>query len=231
MRNQRTRDLVYLSMLMAIILVLGFVPNLGLFRIGPISFTIIHIPVIVATIYLNRQLGILTGAIFGITTLIVAYTQVGEVPFTIDFLFRDPSISVVPRMLFPYVTALFYENMKNYFKNEYVNVFISCVFGSFLHSILVLGTLFFHFMNVIYLERALYLDIRTETIELAFFNTTWEINFITDVLKFIGFIFLTSSIAEAIISGLIGTAIILALRRVNQIYSDNKDDLIKQIND
>ncbi len=229
MTNQKTRDLVYLAMLMAIILVLAFIPNIGLIRLGPVSFTIIHIPVIVATIYLNRRIGVLTGAVFGISTLIVAYTQIGEIPFTIDFLFRDPFISIIPRMLFPYITALLYENLKTSIKNEYLNVFISSVFGSFIHSVLVLGALFFHFMNVIYLERALYLTINTETIVLPFFNSEIEINFITDVVKFIGFVFATQSIAEAIISGFIVTAIVLALRTVNN-KLDDQQGILEKIN-
>lgn len=229
MVNQKTRDLVYLAMLMAIIIVLSFIPNIGLFRIGPVSFTIVHIPVIIATIYLNQRIGILTGAIFGISTLIVAYTQVAELPFTIDFLFRSPLISVVPRMLFPYITALLYDGLKSYIKNEYLNVFITSVAGSLIHSVLVLAALFFQFMNVIYLEKAAYLSINTERIVVPFFNTEIEINFITDVVKFIGFVFTTSSIAEAIISGIIATSIVLALRTMNQVY-DNKDELIQNIN-
>lgn len=227
MTNQKTRDLVYLSMLMAIILLLAFVPNLGLIRLGPISFTLIHIPVIIATIYLNRRIGVLTGAIFGVSTLIVAYTQIGEVPLTIDFLFRDPLISVVPRILFPYLTALLYENLRNYIKNDYVNVFITSIAGSFIHSILVLSALFFQFMNVIYLEKAAYLTINTTKVSIPFFNTEWELNFITDGLKLIAFIFLTSSIAEAVVSGFIATAIIMALRAMNKKYDNN--DLINKI--
>jgi uncharacterized membrane protein len=229
MYNQKVRDLVYLSMLMAIIIVLAFVPNIGLFRIGPISFTIVHIPVIIATIYLNRRIGVLTGAIFGISTLIVAYTQVMETPFTTDFLFRNPAISVAPRMVFPYVTALFYDNLRKHLKNDYLNVFITSIFGSFIHSILVLSTLFFEFMNVLYLEKAQYLVVNTERIMVPFFNTEIEINFITDALKFIGFVFLTSSIAEAIISGILATAVIFALRKLNQKLGD-QEELLNQIN-
>lgn len=223
MRNQKIRDLVYLSMLMAIILIIAFVPNIGLIRIGPISFTLIHIPVLVATIYLNKRLGVLTGAIFGISTMIVAYTQITEIPFTIDFLFRDPLIAIVPRILFPFLTALLYENLKNYIKDDYINVFISAVVGSFIHSVLVLSALFFQFMNVIYLQRAAYLVINTEKISLPFFSNEIQINFITDALKFIGIIFATSSIAEAIISGFIVTGIVMALKTTNKKFEQNDE--------
>jgi uncharacterized membrane protein len=107
-------------------------------------------------------------------------------------------------------------------------VFIASLAGSFIHSVLVLSALFFEFMNVTYLEKAAYLTINTTKVAIPFFNTTWNMNFITDGLKFIAFIFLTSSIAEAIVSGFIATAIVMALRAVNNKAENN--NLLDDIN-
>jgi uncharacterized membrane protein len=213
MRNQKTTDLVFLSMIISIILVMSYVPNLGFIQIGTISITLLHIPVIIATIVINRKMGMLAGAFFGLCSMYLAYTRALETPVSIDYLFRDPAISVLPRVLFPLLTALLYENLRNYIKVDTINIYISVVVGSLIHSLLVYAALFFFFSNVTYLENATIVTISDNPIT----NNVW----IFVVTSFMG------SIVKAIIAGFITTPIILALKVVSG--KNKQEDEIGQL--
>ena len=64
----KNKDITLLSMFIAITVVLGVVPNIGIIQIGPISLTILHIPVILASFMLGIKGGIVTGFCFGLTS-------------------------------------------------------------------------------------------------------------------------------------------------------------------
>lgn len=102
--KKKTRELAILAMLSAITILLGIVPNIGIIQIGPVAFTILHIPVIIASIILGIKGGLVTGLLFGITSWFVAVTRA----FTpIDLLFVNPLISILPRTLFGLVAGIF----------------------------------------------------------------------------------------------------------------------------
>jgi uncharacterized membrane protein len=202
MRNQKTTDLVFLSMIISIILVMSYVPNLGFIQVGTVSVTLVHIPVIIAAIFLNRKMGMLAGAFFGLSSLYLAYTRALESPVSIDYLFRDPAISVLPRVLFPLFTALLYENLKKYIKVDALNIYISVVAGALIHSLLVYTALFFFFSNVNYMQNATLITINDNPIT-------------NNVLAFVVAAFM-GSIVKAFIAGLIATPIIKALQVVSR---------------
>ena len=65
MKNQKIKRMSLLAMLLAIELVLLMTP-LGYLRIGPLSLTMMHIPVIIAGIVLGKEAGLILGFVFGL---------------------------------------------------------------------------------------------------------------------------------------------------------------------
>jgi len=138
LRNQKVLDLVYLALFMTIIVVITQVPNLGFIPLGITTATIGHIPVIIAAIYFGKKLGVLTGTLFGVMSLVTAYVRPNN---AFDLLFQNPIISVLPRAAFAFLTVVIYNALK-VLKNERVRVLWSAFFGSLVHSVLVIGALF-----------------------------------------------------------------------------------------
>ena len=81
------------------------VSGFGFITIGRISITVMHIPVIILTIVNGLPEGLLAAGIFGVSSLITART--GDVG-VFDLLFRDPLLSVLPRLLIPVSIRVIY---------------------------------------------------------------------------------------------------------------------------
>lgn len=104
----KTRQLVVTAMLGAITIVLGLTP-LGFIPLGLINVTTMHIPVIVAGILEGPFVGALVGLIFGLSSMVNAILRATP----ISFIFLNPIVSVIPRILIGVFTALVYRFLKN----------------------------------------------------------------------------------------------------------------------
>lgn len=109
MKNKiSTRELSIMGLLIGIMIVLTSTP-LGFIPVGPIFATTIHIPVLIAAILLGRKGGTIMGLVFGLLSLIRAYTN----PTATSFIFMDPFVSLFPRIVMGYLTGLFYDKVKD----------------------------------------------------------------------------------------------------------------------
>lgn len=88
------RKLTIVGVLGAISAVLGLTP-LGFIPIGPTRATIMHIPVIIGAIVEGPVVGMLVGLIFGIFSMIQAIMN----PTPVSFVFLNPLVSLLPRVL------------------------------------------------------------------------------------------------------------------------------------
>lgn len=88
------RKLTVVGVLGAISIVLGMTP-LGFIPIGPTRATIMHIPVIIGAIVEGPVVGALVGLIFGLFSIYQAITA----PTPVSFVFLNPIVSVLPRVL------------------------------------------------------------------------------------------------------------------------------------
>lgn len=120
----------------------GLAVFLGLTRLGffpwisGASITILHIPAIIGAILEGPIVGTGIGAIFGIFSLL----QANIAPITpVDIAFRNPLVSVLPRVLFPLVTWAIYHLMSKWKKIP--AVIVASVVGTLIHTVLVLGML------------------------------------------------------------------------------------------
>lgn len=106
--NLDNKKLVTASVLGAITIVLGLTP-LGLIPLGIINATTMHIPVIIAAIVEGPLVGALVGLIFGISSLANALIR----PNPISFVFYNPLISILPRVLIGITSYYAYKGVKN----------------------------------------------------------------------------------------------------------------------
>ena len=131
----RTKKMTITGMLGAISVVLGFTP-LGFIPIGLANVTTMHIPVIIGAIVEGPFVGAMVGLIFGISSLIKSFMT----PTPISFIFMNPLVSVVPRVLIGILTYYFYTAMKKVVRNEKTVLLMSGAFGTLVNTVLVLGT-------------------------------------------------------------------------------------------
>ncbi len=122
---------------------------LGLTRLGLLpwvsgaSLSIMHIPVIIGAVLEGPLVGAGIGAIFGVFSLIQSNMSPAGI---VDMAFRNPLVSIVPRVLFPIVAWLVYRGLSILFgklhgKLKYAAVPVASFIGSLCHTGVVLFAL------------------------------------------------------------------------------------------
>jgi uncharacterized membrane protein len=137
-----TRQITNIGMLSAISIILGATP-LGIIPIPPLGATIMHIPVIIGAILEGPLAGAMIGLIFGVFSLIKSITSPTS---PAAFVFMNPIISILPRMLIGITSYYAYKIIK--IKSNSVRIAVGALVGSFTNTIGVLGLI-----AVIYLHR------------------------------------------------------------------------------
>lgn len=144
MNKQKTKNLAFMSLFIAIEILMVVVPFLGFIPVGPLRATTLHIPVIIAGIVLGKEKGAGIGLVFGLSSLIINTIQ----PTVTSFVFSpflsgsllSALIAIVPRVLIGYVAGFLYEKMKN--KNEILAMTVGSFLGAMTNTILVLGGIY-----------------------------------------------------------------------------------------
>lgn len=104
-KKKRTKKQTAMILLLSVItLCLGMTP-LGFIPIGPTRATIMHIPVIIGSILYGPLIGGFLGLIFGLSSLVTSYIS----PGVVAFVFLNPLISVLPRIILGVGTAYLYQ--------------------------------------------------------------------------------------------------------------------------
>ncbi len=140
-QTARTRRVVVSGMLSAITAVLTFTP-IGMIPLPPPlpSATMVHLPVLVAALVEGPAVGMVVGLVFGLCSLIRAWGT-GMVGLTLFF--RNPLISVIPRLLVPLFAWACYLLLKKLFGGvrigDKLSAAIASVLGSAVNTVLCLG--------------------------------------------------------------------------------------------
>lgn len=137
MQKRKAYRIAILGILMAIIFVQSLVPFLGFIPTGFINITIIHITVIVAAIVLGPKSGAIVGLVWGLGTMIRAFTSPTSIIDTT--VFTNPIVAVLPRIVVGLVAGYIYLALKNRFKKQVVAMGIAAGAGSLTNTLLVLG--------------------------------------------------------------------------------------------
>ena len=141
MKKEQIQSLAIAGVLCALIGAMTAIPQTGYISYGVIAITTLHIPVIIGAILLGPWWGTAIGAFWGVTCLIRAFVMPVEL---VDPLFRNPLISVLPRLLVGLVAGFVYQGLKKALgeKGTKISFYITGAAGAITNTGLVLGLLF-----------------------------------------------------------------------------------------
>lgn len=135
-----TKQITIVGMLFAIIIVLG-ATGIGFIPIPPMKLTIMHIPVIIGALLEGPIVGGLLGLLFGIFSIFQAINT----PTPVSFIFMNPIVAVLPRILIGITPFISYKYIK--MKNTKIRISIAAAIGSFTNTIGVLGLIYLLYIN------------------------------------------------------------------------------------
>lgn len=127
--RRRTRKLVVVGMLSGISIFLGLT-GLGFINVPPVRATIMHIPVIIGAIVEGPIVGGLIGLVFGLFSMYQAFMA----PTPTSFMFWNPIIALLPRILIGVVSYYVYIFM---IRGSKKNLKLTTIVSSFLLGILL----------------------------------------------------------------------------------------------
>ncbi|HCW52824.1 MAG TPA: ECF transporter S component [Clostridium sp.] len=182
------KQMTMIGMLSAISIFLGLT-GLGFIPIPPVRATIMHIPVIIGAIVEGPIVGSLVGLVFGLFSMYQNFTAPGPT----SFIFWNPIIALVPRILIGITAYYIYTFLNNKIKNKSISIGAAAICATLVNTIGVLSLTY-----IFYLEKysnALGIDSSTAGAAIATVG-------------------LTNGIPEAIISGVISIPVILAILKM-----------------
>lgn len=197
-QREKTRSLVEMALFMAIIVVLSITP-LGYIPLGFMNATTVHIPVIIAGIVLGWKKGAFCGFVFGLTSFINATFRSASV---LSFLFTpfrpfgngwSLVIAFVPRILIGVVAFFVFKTLFNITKKKSISMFLAGVAGSMTNTVLVMGMAYLFFAEP-------YANATNITVE--------------GVLKAVATVMVINGVPEAVIAGIIASAVCASLMAV-----------------
>ena len=140
-QSQMIRKMVVAGMLSAITAILVFTP-IGMIPLPPPlpSATTVHIPVMLAALVEGPWVGLIVGLVFGLCSFIRAW-ETGMVGLTLFF--RNPLVSVLPRLLVPLAAIGAYWLWRRLVKQNKVTdklgAGVAAVLGSLTNTVCCLG--------------------------------------------------------------------------------------------
>lgn len=180
------RRLVVIGVLSGICIMLSITP-LGFIPIGPVNATIMHIPVIIGAVIEGPIVGLAIGLIFGLTSLIRAFTM----PTVTSFLMMNPIISVLPRVIMGFASYYIFTGIFKSSKNKKISAMITGFLASLINTVGVLGAIY-----LIYGQR--YVE---------------AIGQIGSPAKIITAIAVTNGLPEAILAGVIVSSVVTVIKK------------------
>ena len=195
--HENVRKMVIIAMLSGICLFLGLT-GLGFIPLPLFKLTILHLPVIIGAIIEGPVVGGSIGLIFGLFSIYQNITA----PTPMSPFFYNPLISILPRVLIGVISYYIYKIIRSKIKNIKVSISIAAICGSLINTIGVLGGIY-----LIYFKDYANILVERGTIASNSLNAVT-----TALLTVIG----TNGIAEAILSAVIVTPIVIAIFKMQK---------------
>ena len=192
--NEQIRSMVFAAILIALILLMTFVPQLGYITINAVPITIIHIPVIIGGIILGRKYGLILGIIFGLGSMTRSFME-----YTLYAPFTNPLLSVLPRAFIGLIAFDIQSYLTKLFKKEKLAVPFTLGLVTLIHSLIVLPLLYWF-----------------GTTGLFFFNDEFVFGVTSGLFTFIWGVFVANSLLEILLAILIGSPIIYVLKIIQE---------------
>ena len=138
-QRQSIQRITRLGIMIAVIFLMTYVPNIGYIQTGLLSITTIHIPVIVGSAILGPVGGLVLGATWGITSFLKVLSMPGTVETAI---FLNPMVSIFPRILVGLIISYSTIGLGNLIKNRDIKYVLVAAIGTLSNTVLVLSSMF-----------------------------------------------------------------------------------------
>lgn len=151
--KREIQAMVLTALFSAIIIIMAFTP-LGYIPLGVINATIIQIPVVIGSLFCGPKQGAFLGFLFGFTS----FLKNTIMPATISAFVFSPVLAAgmfgakgvlystficfVPRVLVGVLPYYLYKGMKQWSKWKTVNFAVAGVIGAFTNTFLVMGSIY-----------------------------------------------------------------------------------------
>lgn len=208
MQNKKEiQGMVLAALFEAIIIIMAFTP-LGYIPLGVINATIIQIPVIIGSLFCGPKRGAFLGFLFGLTSFIKNTVT----PATLSAFVFSPVLAgnmfgakgvlyssficFVPRILVGVLPYFIYKGMKKVSKYQTLNFAISGVIGAFTNTFLVMGSIYVLYEDAYALAQGI--------------DSSAVLGFIGGIIGFNGVI-------EALLSGVLVSAIGIVLNKIKPV--------------
>ena len=146
----KIKDFTLTSIFLSIILLCAFTP-FGFIHLGIIKATIIHIPIIIASIILGPKIGAFLGFVFGITSIVTntiaptllsfAFSPAIPVLGTSHGSFWALFIAIVPRVIIGFIPYYIFKAVTKKKSNQKLAFFLIGLLSTFIHTFLVMGSI------------------------------------------------------------------------------------------
>ena len=146
--SSRIKEMTADALFLAIVLVMTFVPNLGYISFTPLlSFTLMHLPVLLAAMLGGWRKGLLVGFFFGCSSFAQALTSAS--PF--NLLFAYPWVAIPPRMGFGFLAGLLFSLIGKLHKGAVKGIYLAMAAASMtlVHTCLVFLDLYVFYPQII----------------------------------------------------------------------------------
>lgn len=145
MKNKKTLHLALLAIFTALIVLLSF---FGYIQIGPLSITIVMIPVVIGAILMGPAAGAYFGAIFGLTSFFRCFglEAFGTALLTVNPFFTF-IVCLVPRVLMGWLVGVIFKGLQKIDRTKFLSYAISSLCGALLNTVLFMTALILFFGN------------------------------------------------------------------------------------
>lgn len=205
----KIKDFTLAAIFLSIILLLAFTP-FGFIHLGVIKATLIHIPIIIASIMLGPRIGAFLGLMFGFTSIATntisptllsfAFSPVIPVLGTSQGSFWALFIALVPRVIIGFIPYYIFKVVQKVIKkndsNQKPALFLTGLLSTFIHTFLVLGSISLIF-NEAYAQAI-------------------SADSISAIYKAILTVFFTNGLAEAVLAGIVTMAVTPQLLKLSK---------------
>lgn len=205
--KKEIQGMVLTALFSAIIIIMAFTP-LGYIPLGVINATIIQIPVIIGALFCGPKQGAFLGFLFGFTS----FLKNTIMPATLSAFVFSPVLAAgmfgtkgvlfstficfVPRVLVGILPYYVYKGMKKISKWKSVNFAVAGVIGAFTNTFLVMGSIYVLYKDAYAAAQGI--------------DPTMVLGVIAGIIGFNGVI-------EAVLSGVIVSAIGIILNKIKPI--------------
>ncbi|MCH1625313.1 ECF transporter S component [Ferdinandcohnia quinoae] len=205
----KIKEFTLTTIFLSIILLCAFTP-FGFLHLGIIKATIIHIPIIIASIILGPKIGSFLGFVFGITSIVsntiaptllsFAFSPAIPVLGTSQGSFWALFIAIVPRVivgLIPfYIFKAIHKSKTKERSNQKSALFLTGLLTTFIHTFLVMGSISLLFQDA--------------------YAQAMNANSTGAIFKAVLTVFFTNGVVEAMLAAIVTAAVAPPLLKISK---------------